>query len=259
MAKLKPFNSDGVVERLSWEKPERKDQAGSLIIFGGSSFKLKEVDTIFKAAKHYGIGSVSALVPESLAKVFKRDDPYLIPVAQDNYFGLTDSGFKMLTEECIVADGLILADIGNNSSTGLKLAKLISNYLKPVLLTDSAMPLISSYATEILSNSNLVLLLNLQNTQKLIKASNLKLSFALNSDLATSKKIELLHEFQSQVAASIVLLDDERIISTNNSYYLNIKMQGSKQDLAAKIIAWKIWSPTTNLLEYVFVANTQSV
>ena len=53
MANLKPLITDSLHDKLLWEKPERKDQSGSITILGGFNFKLKEVDTIFKAAKGY--------------------------------------------------------------------------------------------------------------------------------------------------------------------------------------------------------------
>ncbi len=256
MAKLNPFNSEGVVEKLSWEKPERKDQAGSIIIFGGSSFKLKEVDTIFKKAKASGIGQASALVPESLAKGFKRDDPYLVPIALDNYFGLADSGYKTLQEELSLTEALILADVGNNSSTGLKLAKLVSNSVKPTFLTNSAASLFSNYANEVLKNPNLTLVINLQNLQKLVKASSIKLSTSLSSDQGINKKIDSLSKIQEQIKSKIVLIDEGRVVSVDQQYYLNLELDSSDLSLVADLACWSIWSPNSSFLEQLFISNS---
>lgn len=32
---MQKFNTDGIYERLSWQQPERKDQAGKVTVFGG--------------------------------------------------------------------------------------------------------------------------------------------------------------------------------------------------------------------------------
>ena len=258
MADLEPLQTENLSEKFSWEKPERKDQAGSLVIFGGSSFKLKEVDSLFKAAKKYGVGVVSALVPESLAKVFKRDDPYLIPIALDSYFGLTDVGFKALQEESLLADGLILADIGNNSSTILKLARLASSSLKPVVLTDSTLSLILSHPNEILQNKLAVLVISFQNLQKLIKASNIELGEALTSQVGINKKIDTISKLSSSVQAKVVLIDEGRIISVDQDYYINLELESSTLELTAHLAAWDIWSPTTPFLERLFISNQKS-
>lgn len=254
MANLEPLQTENLTDKFAWEKPERKDQAGSLVIFGGLSFKLKEVDSIFKSAKAYGVGSVFALVPESLAKVFKRDDPYLIPMALDSYFGLTDAGVNKLKEEYALADALIVSDIGNNSSTILKLAKLISNSIKPVILTDSAIALVLSFTSEILQNPRTVLILNFQNLQKLIKTSGIELTEPLTSNLSISKKIEITNQFSNRIKANLVLIDEKRVIASSDNIYLNQDLKIPTLNLAARLAAWSIWSPSTSFLEQVAIS-----
>lgn len=255
MADLKPLETNNLQAKFAWERPERKDQAGSLIIFGGVSLKLKEVDTVFKASRDNGVGSVYALVPESLARVFKRDDPYLVPVNFDGYFGLTDQGIKTLQNEFSLADGLILADIGKSSSTEHKLAVQIARSFKPVIVTDSAISLLLNYHAELLTNPHITLILNLQNLQKLIKTSALKLDSAILSTSTLKSKLDLLAQFQTQIEAKIILTDEGRIIAVDSKKFISLVQDRTSLELASRLACWQIWSPKSYILEQAFIAN----
>lgn len=256
MANLKRLETKDLPAKFAWERPERKDQAGSLVIFGGVSLKLKEVDTAFKAARSFGLGSVYALVPESLAKVFKREDPYLIPVNFDGYYGLTDPGLRTFLDEFSMADSLILADIGKSSATEHKLALQISKSFKPVAITDSAIGLAINYHTELLDNPRLSLILNLQNLQKLIKVSGIKLNTTMLSTQTLGAKLELLSQFQTQIKSRVILIDEGRVVALLGGEYINLEQNKEPLEIAAQLMAWQIWDPKASILEQLFAANS---
>jgi hypothetical protein len=254
MTKLNPFQIDGVEERLSWEKPERRDQAGSLIIFGGASLKLKEVDLIFKSAKKCGVGEVSALVPESLAKVFKREDPYLIPLPFDSHFGLSDQGLKSFQEELVLADSLIVADIGKSSATQLKIAAQVGKTFKPTLIARSSFSVLKNFHSELLPNSYITALVNLQDLQKLIAVAKLKTSSPLLSSSSSKQKIDSLFEISNQVQIRLILIDDGRLYAVDNSRYVNLKQEKTNEEIIASLAGWQIWAPKLQFLEQVYAA-----
>lgn len=247
-----PLDTTKLESKLAWEKPERKDQAGSLVIFGGVSLKLKEVDTIFKSAKACGIGSVQTLVPESLARVFKREDQLLTPVNFDSYYGLTDSGLRVFTEEFAQADALVLADIGKSSATEHRLAVAIAKTFKPVIITDSSVNLALTYCSELLDNSSITLLLSLQSAQKLIKAAGLKLTKPLLSDSSFNYRLEVLYRFNSQFKAKLVLLGEKHLLAVYGDCYFNHKLESEDLNLAARLSCWQVWTPKLDFLEQLF-------
>ncbi len=255
MANLKPLDTSKLEAKFAWERPERKDQAGKLAVFGGISLKLKEVDTVFKQATKYGVGSTVALVPESLAKVFKRQDQYLVPVILDHYFGLTDVGLETVQEELFLTNALILADIGNNSATGLRLAKVISSSIKTVILTDSSAILAISYPNEVLANPNIILITNLQNLQKIIQASSLKLSTSLSSNQSFQERLKCLDDLNSQATAKVILFEDKRVVAVDGNNFLNMQTTISQLELSANIAAWRMWAPQLPFLEQLFAAS----
>ena len=56
---------------ILWEKPERRDLAGKLLIVGGSAGGIHDVAQAFEVAKESGIGETRVLVPETLKKLLK--------------------------------------------------------------------------------------------------------------------------------------------------------------------------------------------
>ena len=54
---------------IEWNKPERRDQAGKLLIIGGSAGNFRAVALAYEAALKAGIGQVKVLVPDSLKKM----------------------------------------------------------------------------------------------------------------------------------------------------------------------------------------------
>lgn len=255
MSALKPFDTSDLESKLIWEKPERKDQAGSLLVFGGVSLKLKEVDTAFKKAKKCGIGSAQALVPESLARVFKRDEQYLTPINFDNYYGLSENGQKTLQDEFALSYGLILADIGNSSATERRLVLTIAKTFKPVVLTDLSINLVLNYPHELLNNKNITLVINLQNLQKIIQVCNLKLDKPLLSSSSFNQKIEVLAKLNYLLDSKIVLLEEKRVLAVDNDFYFSREYKNTAIELSACLICWQIWASQLNILEQVFAAT----
>ncbi|HRV76077.1 MAG: hypothetical protein H6799_03675 [Candidatus Nomurabacteria bacterium] len=252
MPGLHPLDTTNLSSKLSWEKPERKDQAGSIVILGGVSLKLKEVDTIFKSANKAGIGNIQTLVPESLARVFKREEQLLTGLIFDNYYGLTDVGQKLLLEELAMSDGLILADIGSSSATEYKLALAISKTYKPVVITDSAINLVLHYPDEILNNEKISLVINFKNLQKIIKISDVKLTKPLLSSSSFNQITEVLSILDKHIQANIVLHDENRIIATEDNFYYSQKTNELSLEVAALLLCWQIWTPRFKLLEQLY-------
>lgn len=265
------FDSAGVVERLSWEKPERKDQAGSLVVFGGVGLKLKEINSIFSSAKTAGASSVVILVPESLARGFKLAESILNPVMFNSHFGLTDSGLRKVRDEFGLGDALILGDLGRNSETQFKLLNLISHSYKPVIVTSFAAELFSSELDQLSANPKITLILNFSQFQKLCKTLTIKTIKTVNNKntnpvllpLSTQSikiKTKVLAAVQARVAANIILVDEGQVISTSpndmDGQYLRLKLNKDIEELISHLALWQVWAPGAPFLEQLFLASS---
>jgi len=267
---MQKFDGTGVVEKLSWEKPERKDQAGSVVVFGGVSLKLKEVNSIYTATKNAGANSTVVLVPESLARGFKVADSFLISVDFNSHFGLADTGLKRVSEEFGLADALILADLGRNSETQFKLLNLITYSLKPVIVTSFAVELFFSELKQLIENSNITLILNFSQLQKLYRSLDLDFTRSPSnagvlieapplSTHSSKLKLKSLTNIQSHLKARIILVDEGMVMAVCGSQsevqHLNLKLKNTIEELAAQLALWQIWSPRSLPLEQLFMAN----
>lgn len=255
MAQIKPLQTEGLLEEYQWEKPERKDQAGSLVIFGGASLKLKEVDSIYKSAVKKGVGQIQTLVPESLAKSFKRDFNPLVPIKFDGYFGLTEEGAKTLQEEVAMSDATIIADVGKSSATHLTLAKILPKSFKPIIITSSAVSFILNFTEDLLGGPSNLLVLDLQNFQRLIKVSKISVDYKLSSNSPLARIIESLHKFQSQVESKVIVITNNIAIASSGNTFFSTRVT-NQESLIAGLATWSIWSPEANLTDLLYLASS---
>lgn len=55
---------------IEWSKPERKDQAGRILIIGGSQGNFRAVALAYETALRSGAGAVKVLVPDVLKRLY---------------------------------------------------------------------------------------------------------------------------------------------------------------------------------------------
>ncbi len=248
MANLKRFDPTEALSKMSWQKPERRDQAGRVVIIGGFNSKLKDTNSVYSTTIASGVGSASVLVPESLARAFKIKSLDLVGLHLDHYFGLTDQGEQVLKEELHFADALIVTDTGSNSQTSLKLSKIVSDLLIPVTLSLESAPFLASHSPELLQNPRLTAILTLPTLQKVIKNLSLSVHKPILTTTQPNQKTELLAEVQAQLPTRLVLIDDGLVYCSDQDSYIRRDLNLSSQELAAKLTAWSIWTPTESVL-----------
>ncbi len=256
MPTLTPLETDGLADKLSWHKPERKDQAGRVVIFGGASLKLKSVDLIYKKVINLG-STPSVLIPETLSRGFKLNPSILQPIKFDNYFGLTEQGQKTLSEEFAMADALVLADSGKNSSTANRLAQTVAHSFKPVIITEGSLNLIFSYLEELLHNSYLIIFLSPASLQKIQKALKQKVERLVSLNSGAAAKLKSLLELQNYFQARLVLLEDKLVLAVDeeSSTYIMQKTKLSEEQLAASLACWQIWAPKVDFLSQLYISS----
>ena len=259
MPDLTPLQTEGLAEKLLWEKPERRDQAGSILIFGGASLKLKTVDLIYKTVQKLG-ARPTVLVPESLAVSFKLKAPVLQPIRFDNYFGLTEQGQKTLATELALADALVLADSGKNSSTTKHLAALTSFSFKPIVITEGSLNLILEYHYELLQNPNITIILNSAALQKFQRIIPQKLEFPISLSSGAAARLNSLLELQSIYQSRVILFEDNLILAIDSasSQYLLQKTKLNLEQFSASLVCWQVWAPKAKPLQQVFMASSQT-
>jgi hypothetical protein len=242
MQRLSDQQIKTILQQADFLKPERRDQAGQILILGGLSFKLSTVNSFFKKIVALG-SSATICVPKSLAKVFKRGLPELLELDFDSYFGITDQGTKTLQDHIYHAGSLILADTGSNSKTALSLAKIISDSTRQIIISPQSLNLLLAFAIPALNNPRVTIFTDLGGLQKIIKLTPHPLELLSSSNL--NQRIEVLKGLREHYPAQIILITEGQVLAIEEELYLAQNLESNPEGLIASFTCWQIWNPTT--------------
>lgn len=209
----KQSKKEPLYPEVEWERPERKDLAGKLLIIGGSLGSFSGVAEAYNIAKDCGIGDVKVLVPESLRKITK--DLPDITYAHAN----TSGSFSVKSLENMLytsqwADGVLLSgEYGRNSETSIALSNLIKSYSGLVVLTKDSVELLNSEIIYLSKRPNSVIVCSYSQLQRLAKELNDQTPFLYSDDLV--HVVSHLHEFTSNYTLGIVTKHGDYLIASH--------------------------------------------
>jgi len=232
---------------LLWSKPERKDQAGKLLIIGGHAHGFNRAAAAYVGAEEAGIGEVKVVLPDKLKSVVGASLSGAVYAPSTASGTLAAEALDALNRYAERADAVLLVQPGDNSQTALTLARFIKASQRPVILVDDVVEQIKHDFIELLKpgHSLLVLSLNgLQSVMKLVGAERtvqhdmglrpLILSLTQEPKLAGFKIITVVED-------SIVAVAGGRAVSTTRTSRPELSA------LAAFAAAWWIWQPAQPL------------
>lgn len=194
--------SNPLYPEIEWEKPERKDLAGKLLIIGGAQSTFHSVAEAYALAKTAEIGEAKAIIPESLRKITKNLPD--IAYAEANQSGSFSTKAKdQLLYSAQWSDGVLLCgDYGRSSDTAVALAYLLRSYLGLIALTKDTIDLLH-YEIEFIANrQDTLLVCSFSQLQKIAKALEDTTPFRYSDNLVHI--IEHLHNFSLEHNATII-------------------------------------------------------
>ncbi|MBP9738357.1 hypothetical protein KBD20_01575 [Candidatus Saccharibacteria bacterium] len=218
-------------EELEWNKPERKDQAGRLLIVGGNVHALAAPAQSYILAQNLGIGTTKVALPSKTKKLL-GDIPFdalFLPSTPSGEFA--KDGATELIEYALWADTVLLpGDVGRNSQTTLLLEELIISYSDQIVLTRDAVDTLSSDAVLLLERPKTTLILSIAQLQTLIRNSDIPTPISFTMDLV--KLVDLLHEITTKYSCSIVTLHQSQFIVASGGKVSTTKTQVSDDEPA---------------------------
>lgn len=232
-----------------WEKPERRDLAGKLLIVGGSVGGIHDVAQAFEAAKEAGIGETRALVPENLRKLTKHIPGIdFLPATATGNFSLKGNDVLLLMASQV--DGALLpGNIGRNSETAMLLADLLRSYNGKLCATKDAVDALYGEATNLLKRPDTLLVLSFAQLQRL--AREVKSPVAFRSDMDFLFFIEKLHDFSVKHPAMIITKHHDHILSAANGQIISTERKDLSElwcvDVASKAMTFWIHHPKNPL------------
>lgn len=125
---------------LEWERPERKNQAGRLLIIGGNLHGFAAPAQAFGYAQEAGVGTIRVLLPDALRRTLAPTwaDAQFCPSTPSGSFAKDSS--EIILNNLLWADGVLLAgDFGRNSETAIVLEQIMSTLGSWMVITKDAL------------------------------------------------------------------------------------------------------------------------
>jgi NAD(P)H-hydrate repair Nnr-like enzyme with NAD(P)H-hydrate dehydratase domain len=130
---------------IEWNKPERRDQAGKLLIVGGNKLGFAAAAEAHQTASSDGAGHVRTLLPDCLKSSIPKTLEGVVFAACNQSGGLAADAKTELFASAAWADGvLLIGDAGRNSETAILYEEFISRYDGPLTLTRDAIDLVKN-------------------------------------------------------------------------------------------------------------------
>lgn len=221
--------SEPLYSELEWNKPERRDQAGRVIIVGGSTHALNAPAKAYEHIKKQGIGEAKIALPEKTKKILGPTllDAIFLPSTPSGE--LSQDGNEELLHSTQWADTVLCAgDVGRNSQTTILLESLLRSYAGNIVITKDAIDSMSNHPNALFERSNTVLVVSFSQLQRLIKNSGE--SKPLQFSMSLFQLVEYLHTFTERYPASITTLHENQIICAAGGQVSTTKIASNHPD-----------------------------
>lgn len=238
---------------LIWSRPENKQQAGKLLIIGGSASGFAGVAEAYASALTAGIGVARVLLPASLQKIVVNVFPEAEFASANASGSFASNALAALIDASAWADGVLLAgDLGKNSETQIMLDRFLSKYTDGLTLAGDSLDLFLASPLTLLDRAHTTLAPSFSQLQKLAAASGI----AITSQLALVQLVEKLHELSSKISANtIIAINGQILVATRGQISSTSNANApSSTKLAATVAVWLLQNPSR-----IFEASTTAV
>jgi ADP-dependent NAD(P)H-hydrate dehydratase / NAD(P)H-hydrate epimerase len=234
---------------IEWNKPERRDQAGRLLIVGGSRQALAAPAESYELANKEGIGQVLIALPDKVKRLVGSTLPDAVFLPSTSTGEFNQDGERELLDYALHSDILLLpGDIGRNSQTTVLLEQLVQKYTGELVITRDALDLvIPSKIT--LGRAHTTIVASLAQLQKLLKESGETAAITFTMDLV--KLVEVLNELTTKYSVNIVTFHQGQFVVASKGKVSTTKHKTSNEEpkhwrtkLATTTACYLIWNPT---------------
>lgn len=237
---------------LEWNKPERRDQAGRLLIIGGSTHALGAPARAYQLAKNHGIGNVKVVLPDKTKYLIEKSavDAVFLPSTPSGEF--SKEGEEELLEYSQWADTLLLAgDIGRNSQTTILLETILQSFSDQIVITKDALDSLSLHPKMLLQRDKTTIVASFGQLQKLLK--NYGYPVPLSYTMELMQLVEYLHTLSKNISCSIVTLHNNQYFVAHRGQIITTKINSKDEpkiwrlNTATAAACYQTWNPTKPL------------
>lgn len=253
---------EALFPELEWNKPERRDQAGRILIVGGHLHALNAAAKAYEIVNKTGIGEAKIVLPSSTKRLVGATLPDALFLPSTPSGELSLDGESELFSFVHWADMLLLpGDLGRNSQTTQLLEKTLINLTTPAIITKDALDALSNRADLLLNREQTTLIASFAELQKLVKLSGFET--ALTYDLDLTQIVELLHSFTQKHKASLVTFHQNQLVvafrgnvSTTATKPVNENTYAWRTEVASLAACYLTWNPYKPFEALTFSAHS---
>lgn len=223
---------------LEWNKPERRDQAGRLLIVGGYQHNLNAPATAYEIVKKQGIGEVKVSLPDKTKTLLGKNLPSAVFLPSTSSGELAHEGLEELVNYASWADSILLAgDVGRNSQTTLLISDLVQTTTNQIIITKDALDALQNSPDIIVDRDKTTLVASFAQLQRIFQS--LKSTTALTFTMDLVKLVAILHDFTKQHACSIVTLHQDKIIVASGGQISTTDCQSRHDQESNRTLQWR--------------------
>jgi ADP-dependent NAD(P)H-hydrate dehydratase / NAD(P)H-hydrate epimerase len=196
---------------VEWSKPERRDQAGKLLIVGGNKLGFAAAAEGYQTALTTGVGQVKVLLPDCLKKSIPATMVDVLFAACNTSGGLSKDALVELKAASDWANGvLLIGDAGRNSETAVLYEEFIRGYNGPLTVTRDAIDLVKNNPTLLVERPNTLFVASFAQVQKLF--SGVYYPKVLTFGMQLMQLVEALHKFTITYRSTVMTLHQDTLI-----------------------------------------------
>jgi NAD(P)H-hydrate repair Nnr-like enzyme with NAD(P)H-hydrate dehydratase domain len=218
---------------LIWSRPQRKTQAGHLLIIGGHSNGFDTIAKIYTAAIEAGVGEIKVALPDRLRKLLAGliETAIFVPSTPSGSIG--EKALADLLTYTDWGDLTILCQLGTNSETALLTARFINRYRQKLVLMDDMLHTLSADIDTLIKRPNTLWVVSSGELKSLVQHSKTDLFFKNEMGLMPFVKgLDKLSKTTKQPVVSVyektvVVAADNRVTTTECSKKPDIQALGA--------------------------------
>ncbi len=232
---------------IEWNKPERRDVAGRLLIVGGNKLGFVAVAESYQTAKSAGAGQVKVVLPDCLKSSVPKTLEDVVFASCNNSGGLNQEAKRDLLASAAWSDEvLLIGDAGRNSETAILYEQFIKEYTGKLTVTRDAIDLVKNDAQLLVTRPDTLLIMSFAQVQKLFQ--NVYYPKVLTFSMQLLQLVEALHKFTLTYPVTIVTLHADTLIvasgGTINTQAWENPMAIWRGTVGTNAASYWLWNPT---------------
>ena len=245
---LRQTESKHLYPDLEWSKPERRDQAGKLLIVGGNKLGFSAVAEGYQEALSAGIGQVKVILPDCLKSSVPRTLLDVIFTACTTSGGVSHDALVDLKASSEWSDSvLLIGDAGRNAETALVYEEFIAGYSGQLVVTRDAIDLVKNNPQLLVERDQTLVISSFAQLQKIF--SGVYYPKVLTFSMQLLQLVEALHKFTITYPVAIMTFHSDTILIAQGGQVItqpwSDPMALWRGSIATKAAGYWLWNPSS--------------